>query len=582
MKTIINNNIQKRVCQFSTACGRIDKILQQAIPGIRKLFVQEITPNFLYFFPSQDQGRFGKGNNMKLSKLTRASLLLAIFFALDKGLGILRQVIIGRQFGLSAELDAFNVANNIPDMLFMLISGGALAIALIPLLTEQITNNGRPAAWNLFSRIANLAFIVTAIIAVVVAVLADPIVKIFVAPGFSFEQQQVVITLMRLNLVATLVFSISGLVIAGLQANQHFLLPALAPLLYDIGQIFGALVLAPSGSTSIGPITIQGMGLGVTGLVYGVIIGAVLHLGIQIPGLIKYQFKWTPKIDIKSPEIKTVIQVLGPRVLTMFFIQMIFIARDNFASYLSEGAVTALTYGYLIQQVPETLIGTAIGTALLPTLAEFISTGEYEKFQKTIIRALRVMIGLTLPIAAVVGMGLQPFVQFIFGFAPADTSILVWTTRGYLVGLVGHCMLEIAARSFYARKRVWFPFAAAVLNLGVFFLFAGVLFKPWGSQGISLGDSLAFTSEAIILLSILAVQLHREQNIQLFKGEKDLWGTLLRGVLAALAGGGIAWMVMHFGGQFLPELVLGIAAMGLGMLIALPLIWKEVKVFLNL
>ncbi|HWQ45587.1 MAG TPA: lipid II flippase MurJ, partial [Longilinea sp.] len=135
---------------------------------------------------------------------------------------------------------------------------------------------------------------------------------------------------------------------------------------------------------------------------------------------------------------------------------------------------------------------------------------------------------------------------------------------------------------FYARKRVWFPFMAALLNLGVFFLLAGVLFKPWGAQGISLGDSLAFTSEAIILLSILVYQLRREQNVHLFEGDKQLWGTLFRGLVAAIVGGGCTWLVLHFGGQILPELVLGIAAMGIGLAAALPLVWKEVKVFLNL
>ena len=97
----------------------------------------------------------------KVSRITRISLMIAIFFALDKGLGIIRQLIIGRQFGLSMELDVFNAANNLPDMLFALISGGALAIAFIPVLSEVLTKDGKSQAWQLFSSIANLAFIVT-------------------------------------------------------------------------------------------------------------------------------------------------------------------------------------------------------------------------------------------------------------------------------------------------------------------------------------------------------------------------------------------------------------------------------------
>ena len=159
-----------------------------------------------------------------MSRLTKTSLLLAFFFALDKIAAIFRQIIIARQFGLSAELDAFNVANNLPDMLFALISGGALAIAFIPVLSEVITRQGRDDAWELFSRIANLAFLVTGILAIIIAVSANGLVRweIGVAPGFGEEQQKLVAMLMRLNLAATLIFSISGLVMAGLQANPAF------------------------------------------------------------------------------------------------------------------------------------------------------------------------------------------------------------------------------------------------------------------------------------------------------------------------------------------------------------------------
>ena len=163
----------------------------------------------------------------KTSKLTRISLLLAVFFGLDKLLGVLRTVIIGRQFGLSEELDVFNAANNLPDLLFALISGGALAIAFIPVLSEKLSKEGREPAWRLFSQVANLAFIVTAVLAVMVSLFAEPLVKsqLGIAPGFTPEQQTLVVQLMRLNLISTLIFSISGLVMAGLQANQHFLFP---------------------------------------------------------------------------------------------------------------------------------------------------------------------------------------------------------------------------------------------------------------------------------------------------------------------------------------------------------------------
>ena len=190
------------------------------------------------------------------------------------------------------------------------------------------------------------------------------------------------VRLLRMNLVSTLIFSLSGLVMAGLQANQHFLLPALAPILYDVGQIFGALILAPKEGMQIGGLTLPAFGMGTDGLVYGVIIGAMLHLLIQVPALIKYHFKWSPKIDFKDEETRKVFKLMAPRLVSMFCVQMIFLAQDNFASRLETGSVTALTYGWWIMQVPQTLLGTSIATAILPTLSELFSSEKLDSFKE--------------------------------------------------------------------------------------------------------------------------------------------------------------------------------------------------------
>lgn len=440
-----------------------------------------------------------------MSRLTKTSLMLAIFFALDKGLAILRQVVIARQFGLSAELDAYNAANNIPDLLFALISGGSLAIAFIPVLSEVLTRHGRKSAWRLFSRIANLAFVVTGALAILVAFLAKPMVgwELGIAPGFDDQQQQLVITLMRLNLIATLIFSISGLVMAGLQANQHFLLPAMAPLLYNLGQIFGALILAPEERYILGGIKFPAWGLGVYGLVYGVILGAALHLAIQIPGLILYGFRWELGIGLTTPDVQKVLRLMGPRLITMLIIQLIFIVRDNLASRLPAGAVTALAYGWMIQQVPETLLGTAIGTAILPTLSEQIAVRDWKRFESTVEKAVKIVIALTIPVFVLLAIGLRPLLVFAFGFDPAGTDLLLWVTRGYLLGLVGHALLEIAARSYYAKQDAITPLFGALVNIFIYISLGSQLYRTMGAPGISLTDAIAFTSQALFLLFLL-------------------------------------------------------------------------------
>ena len=512
----------------------------------------------------------------RLSFLTRTSFLLGFFFAFDKLLAFARSIIIARQFRLSFELDAFNVANNLPDLLFALISGGALAMAFIPVLSEHLTLRGREDTWALFSRVANIAFVVTALLAVVIAIFANQIVRaqIGIAPGFNTDQQSLIAQLMRLNLIATLIFSISGLVIAGLQANQHFLLPALAPTLYNIGQIFGALVLSPKVPYTIGPLTLPHFGLGVYGLVYGVIIGAALHLGIQIPGLIKYKFRWTASLNFLDPGVIEVFKVVGPRLLTMFGIQLMFIARDNFASRLGTiGSVSSLTYGWMIMQVPETLIGTAIATALLPTISEYAARSDWAAFRQTIEKAVRVMLALTLPIAAVIAVGLRPLVQFTFGFDPAGTDLLTWTTRVFLLTLAGYSVQEVMARAFYARKEAWWPFFSVTMRI-VIYLTVGILaisyFKGIGAPAIALAE-LSLTVEAIFLLFVL----NRKLPERITAGS-----SVLKGFGAALVSGAVAYALAVYlpGNAILTALV----GMSVGGLVALPFISRELRLLFNL
>lgn len=499
----------------------------------------------------------------RFSFLARTSLLIAFFFFIDKIIAFVRVGIISRQYADSVELlDTFNAANNLPDVLFALISGGALAMAFIPLMTEYLTTKGRAAAWDLFSRVANLAFVVTGGFALLVAIFAEPIVnaEIGIAPGFGAEQRQLLAELMRLNLVGTIIFSVSGLVMASLQSNQHFLLPALAPIMYNVGQIFGAVFLVPR--------------YGIHGLVYGVILGAAMHLLIQLPALFKYEFKWTPAFDLRHTGLIEALKLLGPRLLTMFGIQMIVIARDNIASRLDQvGAVTSLTYGWMIMQVPETLFGTAIATAMLPTLAEYASRADWTEFRLAVERALRILIALTIPVAAVLAAGINPLVRAVFGFDAETSTLITWTTRAYLLTLTGFSIQEIAARSFYARKEPLYPLIGVLLRLAIFILvgIAGVTwFRHIGAPVIALAE-IALLIESIILFAWLSRRMHEPLNV---------WSAVGKGAIAALVGGVAAYILaLYVPGSAVLTALLG---MVVGGSVALLFIWSEVKLLLRL
>jgi putative peptidoglycan lipid II flippase len=528
----------------------------------------------------------------KFTKLSKAAILVSVSFGINKVLGILRQLIIARQFGLSSDLDVFNVANNVPDMLYALISGGALAVAIIPVLTEVITKENREAAWKVFSQIANFAFLITAALSVLVAVFAWPLVQHpwGISPGFSLEQQTLVVHLMRLNLIGTLIFSMAGLLIAGLQANQHFLLPALGPILYNIGQIYGAVVLAPENGYSLGPLTLPTYGLGVNGLVYGVLLGSAMYFLILIPGLIKYQFKWSPKINLRDQYVHKIINMLGPRVGGMLLYQLTFIARDNIASRLPLGSVSALTYGWMILQVPETLIGTAIGTALLPTLSEHFAKGEVEQFRRTITRIKQVMIALAVPSAILLAAVLGPFLDFAFGFDAQSTQLLLWVSRAFLAGLLSHVLLELGARIFFARQNAVYPFVGSAVNLVVYILFGALLANPMGAPGIALADAAAFTAQAVFLFLTFGLITLKEKGIQrnikhlwqVTAGQPDTKATFLRALLGSLIGGLVILLMLNTLTAALPSLVVGLLASLIGMAVALFFVRKELKILVSM
>lgn len=506
-----------------------------------------------------------------MSHIARSSLIIAFFFGIDKILAFGRQILIARQFGLSYDIDAFNVANNIPDYLSALISGGALGVALLPVLSETMQKAGRREVWDLFARILNLAFLVTAGLSIMIAIFARPLIQFVIAPGHPPHVQALGVELMRLDLVAILIFSISGLVMAGLQANQHFLLPASAPAFYNLGQIFGIAILSPQQGMQIGPLVFPGFGMGIHGLVYGVILGALLHLGIQIPGLLRYQFHWIPSINLRHPAMVKLMRLLGPRVITMLFLQLFFIYRDHLASGLGEGAVTALNYGWFFMQVPETLIGSAIAIALLPTISEHMARGELDAFRDTVNRTLRVILTLTIPIAILLIVAIRPLVETLLRFDQTGTDMVVWATRAYLLGLMGHSLLEIGARSFYAQQDARTPLYAAALNAFAYIVFATYLSGLLGHAGIALANTLAFTGEALLLLYLLNRR---------FPGVLRFGGSLPRVVLAT--GGGALLVVMLMRIVPLPLFPLSVGALALGALAVLPFAWPEVKTLVRL
>jgi putative peptidoglycan lipid II flippase len=310
------------------------------------------------------------------------------------------------------------------------------------------------------------------------------------------------------------------------------------------------------------------MGLGVEGLVYGVLLGASFHLLIQVPGLIKHKFHWIPSLDFRNAEVMKVLRLMGPRFFTILLIQLIFFIRDNLASRLAEGSVTSLTYGWMIQQVPETLIGTAIGTAILPTLAEHFSADRLDEFKKTIQKAIRILLALTLPVAAILSFGLKPLLDLAFDFGSEGTRLLAWVTAAFLLGLTGHSLKEVGARSFYALQKPYPPLITAGINVVLYLTIGILLYRPLGAAGIALTDSLVFTFEAVLLFILLRKQLQFKINIT---------PSILRAIAAAIIGGLVTWGGLTLLTPLLHPLLASSLPMAVALILSILLVMPDIK-----
>ena len=418
--------------------------------------------------------------------------MVAGSFALAAGMGPLRNMVIAQQFGIGAELDAFYAAFKLPDLLFTIVAGGALATAFIPVLAEFVAQDDRAAVWRLASAITNLVVIAVCILAGLAALSAPWLVRTLIAPGFDAAQQAETALLMRIVLLSTIFFGISAVQSSVLHSFKHFLLPALAPVLYPLGIMAGALWLVPQWGTA--------------GLAWGAVLGAVLHLLVKIPMLLHYGFRWQPVLDLNRSSVHKVLWLMGPRVLDLGVFHLTLLASANLASRLGTGSVSALEWGWEFMQLPETIIGTAFGLVVFPTLAEQAAQQNLAQLRRTLSESLSGLLFLTVPAACGLILLGRPLVQLVYqrgAFDVAATEAVYAALVYYALGLVGHVCLEVAARVFFAQQDTITPLIVAA-SMGLLNVLMGIaLMGPLGYGGLALANSLAVTVEVLVLLFIL-------------------------------------------------------------------------------
>jgi putative peptidoglycan lipid II flippase len=435
-------------------------------------------------------------------------------FVLSSLTGLLRQILIADIFGTEGVIDAFNAAIGLPDLIFALIAGGALASAFIPTLTEFLESGNRQGGWRLTSAIANLVALVMVVFGLIVFVFAVPVVKLILVPDFTAEQQQLTVDLLRILLLSPILFGLSGLVTGVLQAHQSFLLPSFSTSFYWLGVIIGLFVFVPS--------------MGIYGLAWGTILGVVMHFGVQAPGLLKLpERKYSFTLGLDMPAVRQVGRLLAPRLLGAAIVQLNFLVSINLSSGMTEGSLTGLKTAFMVMTMPLSVIAQSISIAAFPTFSAQIARGKRSEMRASLASSLRSILFLSIP--AMIGLILLrvPVVSMIFergAFDEESVSLTAWALLWYAAGLVSHSVLEIIVRAFYAmqdtRTPVMIGVGAMSLNVVLSLLLPGLFdrigWMPHG--GFALANTLATTIEVLVLVYLMRKRLNGLEGRHVLSG----------------------------------------------------------------
>jgi len=475
-------------------------------------------------------------------QIARASGIVMVGYILSTVAGLAAQILISRAFGTTGELDSYYAANRVPEFLFALVSGGALASAFLPTFARFLTRGDKAGAWSLASSIINLVIVVLGLLSGLAALFAPGIVRVL-APGFTDPGQIGVTTsLLRVMLLSPLIFGVSGLLMAALNAHQHFVFPALAPASYRLGQILGVLLLARR--------------MGIFGLAWGTVIGAALHLLVQVPAFLRLKPRLRASLGLRLPAVHEVGRLLTPRLLGVAVVQLNFVVNTIIASGQPEGSLAALTIAFTLMIMPQAVIAQAVAVASLPTFSAQVARGEWDALRHSVGSALRGVLYLSLPASLGLILLRTPLVTLLLErglFDARSTDLVAWALLWYAAGLVFHSLLEVVVRAFYAQYDTRTPVGVGVLAMSLNIalslllarLFSGAGLPPHG--GLALANSTATALETTVLLFLLSRRMGGLDLRRLQKGMlATAGGSILMGlglwVWVTLAAGAPAWM----------------------------------------
>lgn len=429
------------------------------------------------------------------NSILSAAVIIMVMVAISRFLGLIRNRILAHYFSVES-LSVYFAAFRLPETVFEVLIFGALSSAFIPTLTSYFSKDKKKEAWHVAAVSLNIALLCFSAVAVIFFVFSRPIYQV-IAPGFNSSQLDLVAGLARVLLLAQVFFVMSYFLTGVLESLQRFLVPAIAPLFYNLGIILGAIFL--TGKYGIYAPTI------------GAVIGAFFHFLIQLPIAYRLGFKLKASLDFSHPGVREIGRLALPRIVELSFLQLGKSAELFFASLVSTAAYTYYTFANSLQLLPIGLFGISIAKASLPTLSYQSAKGDIERFKKTFIILFNEIIFLTIPCSVFLAVLRIPLVRLVFGasrFTWQSTVQTGYTVSAFCLGIFAQALIYLLTRSFYAFHDTKTPVKISIASIIINIFFGAIFILGLKLPIWSLALAFSFTSIAQVVF--LLVFLHRK------------------------------------------------------------------------
>lgn len=425
----------------------------------------------------------------------QATIIIASFTLLSRITGFGRDILLARQLGLSADSDIYFTAFRIPDTVYNLLILGTLSVALIPVFSQYYLKD-KPRAYNIASTVLNISALGMFGICVMIFLFALPLTKL-IAPGFSAEQIETTAMVTRIMMLSPIIFTVSNVFSSVLISMKKFIIVNTAPLLYNLGIILGIVLFYPR--------------YGIAGLAYGVILGALMHVGIQIPEAYRHGFRWKPVLKFGDAGVKKIAALFLPRIVGLDSSYVNLIVVSIIGSTLMTGSITAFNYANNIQAVALGIFALSSAVAIFPVLSEYFAKDDTKGFVSTLQHTIIRVLYFVIPVTIILLLLRAHVVRLLLGYGECDWTCTVTTfdTLGVLaLGLVAQSLIPLFARAFYARQNTKTPVIISLVCMVITGFSSYFLAQGLGIVGVALGFVIASTVQCILLF----VFLHRYLN----------------------------------------------------------------------